>query len=120
MATAEAAFQKKVDAIENTMKADGLTLDKRYGDRWAGAHSVGWSRWTSEGVGKASYEGARTAIYRQSRLVERTLDRDEQNMIRDLTLTTLSSEEALAFFHDIPTVEDLLPAPAEMSALNGG
>lgn len=60
---------------------------------------------------KEKYAKAQQLIAKQAQDVQSALHREEQNMVRDLTLNTLESDQAVAFFHNMPTVSELIPSP---------
>ncbi len=57
------------------------------------------------------------AIHESYREAKRTLETREADMLRDLTLQSITTEAAREFILEMPTVEDLLPAPAKLEAI---
>lgn len=122
LAKLEREFKAEVKKLTKEIEATGLVLSPApYNNKAEFAYTeVNWSRWTATEVGGKTFRDVEHAIYMETHRVERELERTEQNMIRDLTLRTLGSDEAVEFFHSIPTAETLLPRPDVMAALNGG
>jgi len=60
---------------------------------------------------KERYAKAQQLISKQASDVQSHLHREEQDMVRELTLNTLESDQAVAFFHNMPDISELIPAP---------
>jgi hypothetical protein len=127
-----ARFAKKADVLVGRLRRDGIVLDERYirgrttwdqtfytGDSYRGY--TDWSEWKlAESSEVTAARQAVKDLEQQTHEARYSIDRREQDMLRDLVLTQLTSKSAVEFFEAIPSAEQLLPAPETLAALNGG